>query len=165
MSPLPDRPSEPFAARLHWIPRTIRPIQNALIRLLRYYFERAPGWVLLTTTGRKSGLPREVLLPCERSADGIIVISTYGDKADWMRNLRRDPRVRVTCGGWVVPGRAEVIEDVAAKQALLRRYPFFPAMPTAPFHILFRLLLRPLLVMFLQQWVVPRPVVVIRQEP
>ncbi len=153
---------EPRAARLHWIPRTIRPLQGGLVRLLRYYFERAPGWVLLTTRGRKTGLPREVLMPCERTADAIILISTYGFRSDWIRNIERDPHVQVTCGGWVLPGRADIIEDLDAKRALLSAHPFFPAMPVAPLHLLLRVLLRPLLVLFLRRWVRPRPVVVVR---
>ena len=44
------------------------------MQLFRGYFERSPGWVLLTTLGRKTGLDREALVPCERSADAIIVI-------------------------------------------------------------------------------------------
>ncbi len=155
---------EPFAARLHWIPRALRGTQGALVQLFRYYFERAPGWVLLTTRGRKTGLPREVLLPCERSPDAIILISTYGWRSDWIRNLKLDPRVRVTCAGWVVPGRAEIVEDLTTKRALISAHPFFAAMPVAPVHLLLRALLRPLLVLFLRRWVGPRPVVLIRAE-
>jgi hypothetical protein len=54
-------PQEPLAARLHFIPRALRTPQGALVRRFRRYFEQAPGWVLLTTRGRKTGLPREVL--------------------------------------------------------------------------------------------------------
>lgn len=153
---------EPVAARLHWIPRALRGPQGALVRALRYYFEHAPGWVLLTTSGRKTGLPREVLLPCERTADGMILISTYGARSDWVRNIQRNPQVHVTCGGWVLPGHAEVVEEVGAKRALVTEHPFFPAMPVAPFHLLLRVLLRPLLVLFLRQWVGPRPVIFVR---
>jgi len=123
--------SEPFLARLHAVTRATRVPQGLAVVLFRRYFERAPGWVLLTTTGRKTGLPREVLLPCGRFGDGLYVISTYAWRSDWMRNLRREPAVRVTCAGWVVPARAEVIDDVAAKQALVSAHPFFPPAPFA----------------------------------
>ena len=102
---------EPFAARLHFIPRALRAPQAGIVRIFRRYFECAPGWVLLTTTGRISGLPREVLLPCERYSEGLIVISTYGWRSHWIRNISHQPEVRVTCGGWVLSGRAEVVED------------------------------------------------------
>ncbi len=155
---------EPLTARFHWIPRAIRPVQHGLIRLLRRYFEQAPGWVLLTTTGRKSGLPREVLLPCERFADGLIVISTYGTRSDWFRNLRRDPSVRITCAGWVVDARAEIVTSVAARQALVSAHPFFPPAPFGWANFLHRTVLRPIAVAFLRRWVATRPVVLIHRR-
>lgn len=160
--PTRGRRAEPLAARLHFIPRAIRPLQHALVRLFRRYFERAPGWVLLTTTGRRTGLPREVLLPCERAADMLIVISTYADRSDWMRNLRRNPHVHVTCAGWLLPARAEIVEEIDAKRALVCEYPFFAPAPFALFNFLHRTVLRPLWVPFLRWWVTKRPVVVIR---
>lgn len=159
------RRSEPFAARLHFLPRAIRPVQAAIVRLFRGYFERAPGWVLLTTTGRSTGLPREVLLPCERSGDMLIVISTYGWESNWIRNIRRDPRVRVTCAGWVLAGQAEIVEDVGAKRSVISAHPFFPPAPFAVLNFLHRTLLRPVWLPFLRWWVTSRPVVVIRPRP
>jgi deazaflavin-dependent oxidoreductase (nitroreductase family) len=153
---------EPFAARLHGIPRAIRPLQRGIVRLFRRYFERAPGWVLLTTTGRKTGLPREVLLPCERTPDAIIVISTYGRRSDWIRNLERQSAVRVTAGGWVLPATAEVIDNLDAKRALATQYPFFAPLPIDPVNWLHRTVLRPLTVAFLRWWVRRRPMVVLR---
>jgi deazaflavin-dependent oxidoreductase (nitroreductase family) len=153
---------EPFAAHLHFIATAIRRPQAALVDLLRHYFERAPGWVLLTTTGRKTGLPREVLLPCQRSRDAVIVISTYAWRSHWIRNLKRDPRVRITAGGWLLTGEAEVIEDLERKRAIVSENPFFPAAPFAIVHAVLRTLLRPLLVRFLRRWVSPRPIVSIR---
>jgi deazaflavin-dependent oxidoreductase (nitroreductase family) len=162
-----ERPArrEPRAARLYFIPRAIRGGQARLVDLLRGYLERAPGWVLLRTRGRRSGLLREVLLPCERWEDGILVISTYGWRSQWIRNIEREPRVEVTCGGWRLPGRAEIVEDPEAKRALVSAHPFFPPAPFAPFHLVLRTLLRPLLVWALRRWVGPRPVVLIRREP
>src|SRR5215813_11451991 len=143
--PVGDRRVEPFAARLHIIPRVIiKPLQTALVRVFRRYFEQAPGWVLLTTTGRRTGLAREVLLPCERFAEAMFVISTYGRRSDWIRNLTREPRVSVTCGRWVVPARAEIVDDLDAKRALVSAHPFFPPAPFTLLNFLHRTLLRPL---------------------
>src|SRR5881396_3445379 len=159
----PSKPPEPFAARMHFLPRLIRPIQTAIVRAFRPYFERAPGWMLLVTRGRRTGLPREVLLPCERTADAVIVISTYHWRSDWIRNLRADPRVSVTCAGWTIPARAEIVEDPAAKRAIIGKYPFFPAAPFVVVHAVLRTVLRPLLVLCLRRWVAPRPMVVMRR--
>ncbi len=157
----PPQP-EPFAERLHIIPRRLRRLQARLTRVCRGYFTHAPGWVLLTTRGRTTGLDREVLLPCERTAEELIVISTYGWRSNWIRNIRKDPHVRVTCAGWVVDGVAEVVEDVAAKQAVVTAHPFFPPAPFLPIHAVLRTVLRPLLQSFLRRWVIPRPLVRIR---
>jgi deazaflavin-dependent oxidoreductase (nitroreductase family) len=138
--------------------------QNALVHVFRHYFERAPGWVLLTTKGRKSGKPREVLLPCERTREAVLLISTYGWRAQWLRNLRQEPRVKFTVGGWVLSGRAEVIEDGARKRAVVAADPFFPGAPFVWVHAVLRTLFRPLLVLFLQRWVGPRPVVLVRPD-
>lgn len=157
-------PQEPFAAHLHFIPMALRRPQNALVRVLRGYFERAPGWVLLTTRGRKTGLPREVLLPCERAAESLVVISTYGWRSHWIRNIQKDPMVQVTCGGWLISGRAEIVEELQRKRSIVEKNPFFPVAPFALIHAVLGTILRPLLVMLLRFWVTPRPVVVIRPE-
>jgi deazaflavin-dependent oxidoreductase (nitroreductase family) len=162
MSVAPRPPSEPFAARLHFIPRAIRPVQAGLVRLFRHYFERAAGWVLLTTTGRKTGLPREVLLPCERFAGGLIILSTYGTRSNWMRNIERDPRVTITSAGWVLEARAEIVHDLEEKRRLVSAHPFFAPAPFELVNLVHRTLLRPLTIAFLRWWVANRPVVVVR---
>jgi deazaflavin-dependent oxidoreductase (nitroreductase family) len=118
----------------------------------------------LTTTGRKTGLPREVLLPCERRRDALIVISTYGWRSNWIRNIRQNPHVSVTCAGWVVAARADVVEQLEAKRALVSLTPFFVPAPFAVLNFLHRTILRPLWVPFLCWWVRSRPVVVIRPD-
>lgn len=150
-----------FAERLHFIPRLIRYPQSVLVRLFRNYLEHAPGWVLLTTKGRKSGLPREVLLPCERFDACVLVISTYGWRSNWIRNIRHHANVRVTCAGSISDGRAEIIEALDRKQALLSAHPFFVPFPTPFLNLLHRTVLRPLWLPFLRWWVRRRPVVVI----
>jgi deazaflavin-dependent oxidoreductase (nitroreductase family) len=148
---------EPFAAHLHFIPRTLAGLQAAIVSLFRRRLECSPNWVLLTTRGRRTGLPREVLLPCIRTGSTVIVISTYGWRSDWMRNIRKAPEVQVTWSGRQVPGSAEVIEDLPRKRQLVTEQPFFPPAPTA----LLNRLLRPILVPWLRRWVTPRPMLVI----
>jgi deazaflavin-dependent oxidoreductase (nitroreductase family) len=155
-------PPEPFAARLHVIPRTIRPVQAAIVRTFRRYFEQAPGWVLLTTTGRRSGLPREVMLPCERTPEFLYILSTYGRRSNWIRNLERRPAVRITAAGWVLDATAEIVDDLAAKQALVTARPFFAPMPFGWLNWLHRTVLRIPMVAFLRWWVRSRPIVVVR---
>jgi deazaflavin-dependent oxidoreductase (nitroreductase family) len=67
--------------------------------------------LLLTTTGRKSGLPR--LTPLQyQLIDGIYyVASARGAQADWFRNLQANPRVQIEVAGICMPGLAEAITD------------------------------------------------------
>ncbi|MGD0673226.1 MAG: nitroreductase family deazaflavin-dependent oxidoreductase [Candidatus Binatus sp.] len=154
---------EPFAAKLHFIPRSLRPVQAAIVNSQRDYFSHAAGWVLLTTTGRRTGLPRETLLPCVRSDNHIYLISTYGWQSDWIRNLRKNPKVKVTCNGEVVAGHGKMIEKLDDKIRIVSEHPFFAP---APFELVNAVALspamRPLLVAFLRRWVASRPVVAIR---
>jgi len=159
---LPTDRVEPFAARLHFIPRGIRGAQAALVNSQRDYFSRAPGWVLLTTTGRRTGLPREALLPCARSDNHVFLISTYGWQSDWIRNLRKNPEVKVTRDGVVLSGRAEMIENLDDKTRIVTEHPFVPAAPFEIVHAVVLTAMRPLLVAFLRRWVASRPVVVVR---
>ncbi|MFD3702029.1 nitroreductase family deazaflavin-dependent oxidoreductase [Nocardia sp. NPDC058658] len=55
-----------------------------------------PLWVVLETTGRTSGEPRRI--PLARGPwDGEVMslISVHGTRADWVRNVQADPRVRL----------------------------------------------------------------------
>jgi hypothetical protein len=103
-----------------------------------------------------------VLLPCERTPDMIVVISTYGRRSDWIRNLERQSAVRVTAAGWVLDATAEVVDDVGAKRALVTQYPFFAPFPMDPLNWLHRTVLRLPTVAFLRWWVRRRPMVMIR---
>lgn len=84
-------------------------------RLLKLVFD-APGWLyrarlgwvlgkrilVLTHRGRKSGRPYDTLLEVMRfdSATGeSVVASAYGPRADWYRNIRGEPALRVRTGG------------------------------------------------------------------
>jgi deazaflavin-dependent oxidoreductase (nitroreductase family) len=157
-----SEPAEPWTAVLHPFARSLRGPQQALVAALRGGFERSPHWVLLTTTGRKSGRPREVLLPCARMRDGVVVVSTYGRRSHWLRNLEADPHVRFSARGGAKEGVAEVVDDLARKRELVARHPFLPLAPFAFAQGLARTRLRGPVVAWLRGWVETRPVVVVR---
>jgi deazaflavin-dependent oxidoreductase (nitroreductase family) len=55
----------------------------------------APWWVLLETTGRRSGRPRHTPLARGAEFDGAHwIIAVHGEASDFVRNLKADPRVR-----------------------------------------------------------------------
>jgi len=157
-------PDEPWTVRLHPFARSLRRPQQALVAALRRGFERSPHWVLLETRGRKSGLPREVMLPCARTPEGVIVISTYGNRAHWLRNLRADPQLRFSARGRMHDGVAEVVDEPARRREVVERHPFFPLAPFGAAQSLARTALRGPIVAWLQSWVETRPVVVIRAD-
>jgi deazaflavin-dependent oxidoreductase (nitroreductase family) len=67
--------------------------------------------LLLTTVGRRSGLPRVTPLLYDE-IDGIIYVgSARGAKADWYQNLRANPNVEVTIGSRRIKGCADPITD------------------------------------------------------
>ncbi len=67
--------------------------------------------LLLTTVGRRSGLPRVTPLLYDE-IDGIMYVgSARGEKADWYQNLRANPNVEVTVGSRRFKGCADLITD------------------------------------------------------
>ncbi len=67
--------------------------------------------LLLTTTGRKSGLPRVTPLQYEELDGAIYVASARGAKADWFRNILADPCVKVRIKSREFEGLAEPVTD------------------------------------------------------
>jgi len=51
--------------------------------------------MILTTTGRKSGLPRHTMVECHRINGKKYAPCAYGEKADYYQNILVDPRVTV----------------------------------------------------------------------
>jgi deazaflavin-dependent oxidoreductase (nitroreductase family) len=74
----------------------------------------------LTTTGRRSGQPREVELWFTWQGGHDYVIAEEGERAHWVRNLLADPRVAWRVGERRLTGRARVVDGAlgAAVRAL-----------------------------------------------
>ena len=67
--------------------------------------------LLLTTAGRKSGLPRITPLQYEEIDGGIVIGSARGTKADWYRNIVADPKVKIRVKARRFDGTAEPVTD------------------------------------------------------
>lgn len=67
--------------------------------------------LLLTTTGRKSGLKRVTPLQYEKIGADYYVGAARGVKADWVRNVLSSPQVDVRVGAKSFHGTAEVVTD------------------------------------------------------
>ena len=76
---------------------------------------------LVTTTGRRTGMPRPVALGFVDDAEvaGAILVAATDPDAAWVRNLEADPRVAVTIAERTFAGRAEPL-DPAAHRIVVR---------------------------------------------
>ncbi|MFJ1675524.1 nitroreductase/quinone reductase family protein [Streptomyces sp. NPDC088251] len=94
-----------------------RHVANPLIR-------RSPFQTLLETTGRTSGLPRRTPVGGRRVGQAFWLVSEYGEKSQYVRNIQADPRVRVRIGGRWHTGTAHLLpeDDARARLKALPRY-------------------------------------------
>lgn len=72
---------------------------------------RMPGQVLLETTGRNSGLPRQTPVGGSLVSREFWLVSEYGTKSQYVRNILADPRVRVRIKGTWHTGTAHPLPD------------------------------------------------------
>jgi deazaflavin-dependent oxidoreductase (nitroreductase family) len=104
--------------------RVMRPLTNRLVNpLVRPLVVRGllgPGWALLETRGRHSGLPRVVPVGNGLRGDTFWLITEHGYRADYVLNIQADPTVRVKVGGRWRSGVAHVLPE-ADPYALMRR--------------------------------------------
>ncbi|MFN8616916.1 MAG: nitroreductase family deazaflavin-dependent oxidoreductase [Dehalococcoidia bacterium] len=90
------------------------------------------AYCYLTTTGRKSGEPREIEIWYGVIDSKLYMLSgsgedEHGPKAHWVRNLLKTPEVTVRVRDETRPGAARVVErgspeDAAARKLLVERY-------------------------------------------
>jgi deazaflavin-dependent oxidoreductase (nitroreductase family) len=73
---------------------------------------REPQYLYLTTTGRRSGLPREIEIWFTRNANCYYVISEHGRKAKWVTNVEADPEVTFRVGEQQFSGSARILDPV-----------------------------------------------------
>jgi deazaflavin-dependent oxidoreductase (nitroreductase family) len=85
--------------------------------------------LLLTTTGRKSGLPRVTPLGYDEIQNAFYIGSGIrGAESDWFKNAKANPRVHIKVGSRQFDGIAEAVTDPSRIadfiQSQLRRYPW-----------------------------------------
>jgi deazaflavin-dependent oxidoreductase (nitroreductase family) len=92
-------------------------------------FERLADedFAYLTTTGRRTGKEHTVEIWFGFQGGRVYMLSGGGDRADWVRNLRKTPRVRLRIGTQRTIGTARVLragskEDELARQILDGKY-------------------------------------------
>lgn len=107
-----------------------------MVRAPVFVFRARLGFVfgsrllMLEHVGRKSGVRRYAVLETVSRADPgtYIVAAGFGDRCQWLRNIRANPRVRVSVGRRsAVPAVARVLNEPEAAAALAvyqRRHPW-----------------------------------------
>lgn len=79
-------------------------------KLASQTFFKSP-FILLTTTGRRSGQPRTTPLLCVRDGDRFLVIASFGGDdrhPQWFKNLQANPEATIELYGETIPVRATV---------------------------------------------------------
>jgi deazaflavin-dependent oxidoreductase (nitroreductase family) len=84
---------------------------NPLVRAAARIGLPLPSVVLLETTGRRSGQPRQVPVGKALDGDTLWVVAEHGRKASYVLNIEANPRVRVRIGRRWRDGTAHVLPD------------------------------------------------------
>lgn len=96
-----------------------------------------PWWLMLVTTGRRSGRRRRVVLDVvRRTGDRIWVVAADGRRADWVRNLVADPRVEVWHRWRRHRAEGRLVDEGATDEIVLDLYRQRPAYVRAVFRVL-----------------------------
>ena len=81
-----------------------RRVANPLMR-------RLPIQTLLETTGRKSGQPRTTPLDGSKVGNEFWFVSEFGDKSQYVKNIKANPAVRIRLRGKWHSGTAHLVPD------------------------------------------------------
>ena len=80
----------------------------------------------LTTTGRKTGLPREIEIWFALQDKILYMLSGGRDRSGWVRNIQKSPSVTIRIASRDFTGTARIVsagpEDQLARRLLLRKY-------------------------------------------
>ncbi|WP_433599426.1 nitroreductase/quinone reductase family protein [Nocardia sp. CA-135953] len=94
----------------------LRDIQHRVVttfqrRLGNPILRRLPTQQLLETVGRKSGQPRITPIGGRRVGKEFWLVSEFGDKSQYIRNIKADNRVRLRVHGHWHTGTAHLLPD------------------------------------------------------
>jgi deazaflavin-dependent oxidoreductase (nitroreductase family) len=67
-------------------------------------------YLYLTTTGRITGQPREIEIWFVESQGKLYILAEHFHKAQWVKNIERNPRVRVRVGSSEFEATARVLD-------------------------------------------------------
>jgi deazaflavin-dependent oxidoreductase (nitroreductase family) len=110
--------------KFHVVRFTQRRLMNPIVRGVLARGWKIPGYALLETTGRTSGLPRRTPVGDGLEGDTFWIVAEHGRRADYVRNIEADPRVRVLVRGRWRAGTAVPLpgDDTRERQRILGRH-------------------------------------------
>ena len=97
-------------------------LSNLLMRPLFSLLPVPRGFALLTVTGRRSGRPRQRPVRAVRRDNALYVVAMMGERSDWLRNVRKEPRVHVKVRGTRYAGQAREMADPAEREEAIDVY-------------------------------------------
>jgi deazaflavin-dependent oxidoreductase (nitroreductase family) len=68
-------------------------------------------FLYLTTTGRITGQPREIEIWFVESKGKLYILAEHFHKAQWVKNIERNPRVRVRVGASEFEATARALDE------------------------------------------------------
>jgi deazaflavin-dependent oxidoreductase (nitroreductase family) len=71
---------------------------------------RLTQYLYLTTTGRRTGQPREIEIWFTQRGGRYYLVAEHRERAQWVRNLKAMPRVGVRVGRRAFPAQARVVD-------------------------------------------------------
>ncbi|MEW2620796.1 nitroreductase/quinone reductase family protein [Streptomyces sp. NPDC048106] len=86
-------------------------IVTSFQRRLNPVIRRLPSQTVLETTGRVSGEPRRTPVGGRRVGGAFWLVSEFGRRSQYVRNIEADPRVRVRIRGRWHHGTARLLPD------------------------------------------------------
>jgi deazaflavin-dependent oxidoreductase (nitroreductase family) len=104
-------------------------LSNIFMRPLFRLLPVPRGFALLTVTGRRTGRPRQRPVRAVRRDDTLYAVAMLGERSDWLRNVRVEPRVEAKVGGRRYKGRAREISEAGERETAIELYvgEVFPA--------------------------------------
>jgi deazaflavin-dependent oxidoreductase (nitroreductase family) len=101
----------------------VRAYQRFANRFQRPAAGVVPGWAVIETVGRRTGLPRQVPVGGRLRGDQYWLVAGDGRRSAYVHNITADPRVRLRVHGRWRTGTAHLLPDDDARRRLLRLNP------------------------------------------
>jgi len=95
---------------------------NVFMRPMWSMLRPPVGFAILTTRGRKSGQPRRQCVRAIRQDNRVVIVAMMGERAQWLRNARAGPEVKLKLHDGTYVGTAHEVTERAEREWAERLY-------------------------------------------